>query len=288
MLQLVTLQRQPQRRVKETQVNTVDQVDACAFDRDMAERWHLYKPPARPSPGDTAVYESFMREPMRTLLLGSTPEIRSLARRYGHHLTAVDLDPQVYRALERLVDSPGGEAERFVCCDWLEMELQLKFDLVIGDGSINMLPPCRHAKFLERLAAHSKRGSLLLLRSYLLEEPRFETPDEVFARFRDTEDDLYTATKIHLSQLWADRETGEMSNAVFWANLQELHNRGVTTEDEHRELGRILAEDTLSVYFVKRAEFEEQVAPYYVVEDILTAGDYESHEMKPILCMRRK
>lgn len=265
-----------------------DRMEACAFDREMAERWHLYRPPARPSPGDIAIYESFMCERARTLLLGSTPEIRSLARRYGHDLTAVDLDERVYRALEGLVDAPGGEAERFVSCDWLEMELRAKFELIIGDGSINMLPPHRHTRLFERLARHSEPGSLLLLRAYLLDEPRFSTPGEVFARFRGTKDDLYTATKIHLSLLWVDRETGEMSNAVFWANLQALHDRGVTTEDEHRELARIFAEDTLSVYFVKRADLEEQVSPYFVLEDTLTAGDYESHELKPILCLRRK
>jgi hypothetical protein len=254
----------------------------------MAERWHLYKPPARPSAGDVAIYESFMAEPARTLLLGSTPEIRSLARRYRHRLTAVDVNEQVYHALAELVTHPGGEKASFVCRDWLQMDLGEEFDLVIGDGSINMLPPQTHETFLERLAAHMRPGQVLLLRAYVMDEPRIQTAEAVFERARELREDLYTATKIHLSLLWLDRETGEMSNALFWTKLQELHGQGVTTAEEHRSLGTIFAHDSLSVYFLSRPRFEAQTAPYFSLQDILYAGDYESHELKPIFCLRRK
>ena len=130
----------------------------------MAERWHLNKPPARPSAGDVKIYQSFMRQPARTLLLGATPEIRSLARQHGHALTSVDVDDRVYRGLESLVTWPAGEKEEFVCADWLQMDLGKEFDLVIGDGSINMIPSPSHATFLQRVAAHTRPGGLVLLR----------------------------------------------------------------------------------------------------------------------------
>jgi hypothetical protein len=261
-------------------------MDSEAFDRAMAERWHLYKPPARPSAGEVEIYRSFMREPRRTLLLGSTPEIRSLAQRYGHRLTVVDKDAAVYRALAQLT-SPAGEAT-FIEADWLEMTLDARFELAIGDGAINMIPPSTHARFLERVATYLEPGGTLLLRAYILDEPRFSTPEQVFERFRDGGADIYTATKIHLSHLWIDRATRAMSNVVFWRNLRELHRQGVITDDEIRALGRILEDDALSVYFVARDQLEAQAAPYFTLEEVRSGGDYEASELKPIFCFRRK
>ena len=90
-----------------------------------------------------------------------------------------------------------------------------------------------------------------------------------------------------LSLLWANRETGEVSCNDLWAHLQELHERGITTTDEHRRLGELLANNSQTLYRLKQTEFEELAARYFTVEDILTAGDYESHELKPIFCLRR-
>jgi hypothetical protein len=256
------------------------------LDRAMAERWRLYRPPARPSAGDVAVYRSLMQAPTRTLLLGATPEIRSLAHQLGHRLTIVDRSEAVYQALTSMVKPLG--AEEFHCGDWLEAEGGEQFDLVVGDGSLNMLPWAMHARFIDRVAARTRPGGRVLLHVHLMREPVFATAEDVFERFRESSQHIYTATKLHLSMLLVDRETGEVSNADVWRTLLDLRARGAIDEEPFRTLRDILEDDALSVHFVQEARFRELVAPCFAVESVHCAGDYELHEAKPIFCLRRR
>jgi hypothetical protein len=256
------------------------------FDLAMAERWGRYRPPARPSAGDLAIYRSLMQAPVRTLLLGATPEIRSLAHQLGHRLTIVDRSEDVYRALTSMVEPLG--AEEFRCGDWLEAACGEQFDLVVGDGSLNMLPLHLHARFIDHVAARTKPGARALLHVHLVREPVFATAEAVFERFREGSQHIYTATKLHLSMLMLDRETGEVSNADVWTTILELHARGAIDESTFCALRDILEGDALSVHFVHESRFRELVAPLFDVESVHCAGNYELHEAKPIYCLRRR
>ena len=258
-----------------------------AFDAAMARRWSFYRPPARPSPGDFTIYEAAMADVGSVLLLGATPEIRALGRRLGNQIVAVDRDAQVYGALSDLVEGDPS-LESFVETDWLHMDLGRRFDLVIGDGSMNMLHPDSHQVFLDNLARHVRPTGRLLLRTYVMAEPTLLTPRDVINHARESPDELYTAVKIHLSQLWLDRRTGALCNATFWGALQDIHRQGHTTEEEHDELAAILANDALTVYFVDPSRLTTLAAPAFDLEDVVAGGDYEASEQKPIFTLRRR
>lgn len=256
------------------------------FDRDMAARWHRYRPPARPSASEVRLYEELMRVPADTLLLGATPEIRSLAHRYGHRLTAVDMNAEVFAGLQRLVSPPGRES--FVCANWLEMELGAAFDLVVGDGSINMLPPGEHVPFIERVAAHTRPGGLAALHVHLLVPPPLPTVEEVFRKCGGGPGHIYEKTRHYLCLLWADPETGEVRNAACWHRLQQLRAEGVISEGDFAALREILEFDRLSVFFIRPERFRELVAPYFSIEAKLVADDYASAWVKPLFLLRRQ
>jgi len=112
-----------------------------------AGAWKLFMPPARPSPGEVSIYTRTVEQEARgkrvkCLLLGSTPELRSMIHARGDELVSVDRDEQVFRTLEDMVEHPGEEV--FVKSDWMDMDFDPSFDIILADGSMNMLspPPC--------------------------------------------------------------------------------------------------------------------------------------------------
>jgi hypothetical protein len=256
------------------------------YDNVLAERWHRYLPPARPSAGDLEIYDLAMREPKRSLLLGSTPELRSLAGRHGHTLTVAEGDRNVFKTLRSMMTHDADE--ECICCNWLELSSPKRFELAIADGSINMLPPDTHERFIERMAKHLDPEGLFLCHCHMVSEPEFETEAEIFGWARTQDEHIYTATRQHLCMLWLNRDNGEINNEDCWRRFQELHRAGVVRASELQEFERLFEHDKISVYFITRKRFSELVSPYFEIEAARCAGDYTFHEEKPIYFLRRK
>lgn len=103
------------------------------WDEKRAREWHLFMPPARPSGAEVLIYECALQNEMRAqnnlkiVLLGSTPELRSISHQYGCSLSCVDFNATVFHILTDMV-SPKGK-EFFYCCDWKKMDFNHQFDL---------------------------------------------------------------------------------------------------------------------------------------------------------------
>ena len=257
------------------------------LDRVRAERWDSYQPPTRPSAGDLDVYGTALEQVDAALLLGSTPEIRTLARRHGVALTAVDSSAHMYRSMERLVDGDNAR-ERFVECDWLDMSLDRTFDLVIADGSIGMLHPGLHERFFERLTRHTCEGGRVMMRVSLMGEPPLPTPEDVLALARRSRGHFYSLVKLTLSQLWLDPGTGAIPNQEFQRQWAELHRQGLTTAAEHRLVDSTLDGAGLTVFYIDRQSLLDLAEPAFDVEAVVEADDYDTSASKPVFVLRRR
>jgi hypothetical protein len=90
---------------------------------DMAKRWDEWGPPLRPSPEDVRLFAGEARATQRNLLLGSTPELQSLA------FASVDSNESSLRV----------HARKGLMADWRRLPFRsATFDSVIGDGSLNV------------------------------------------------------------------------------------------------------------------------------------------------------
>jgi SAM-dependent methyltransferase len=260
-------------------------------DQDKAKKWGQFTAPIRPSAEDVHNYRSLMENPMKTLLLGSTPEIRSLAHQYKHQLTCVDISPEMYHILEDMV-FPKGSGE-FVCSDWLAMNFNAPFDLVVGDGSINMLPHQTHERFIENIARQLKPAGLFVLHVHLVGEPKFQTEEDVFKWYRGTNQPILRATLIHLYMLWIDQERRFVQLNVN-EHLDKLdiirrcYHQNILTEEEYQVYETMMLEDDVTIYFLKSEDFEHLINPYFAIESVLYAHDYGYAQSKPIYCLRKK
>lgn len=135
---------------------------------DLAARWSKVPTPIRLGDGDIALYDdAFARHVpgagRDVLLLGSTPELRSLVARRGHRLTGADIAPDFWQAVARLRTDRG--PERFIPGDWLDLPVEPRRDVVLADGSFNMLAWPDMKRMIARVATLLKPDGVLITRS---------------------------------------------------------------------------------------------------------------------------
>ena len=102
----------------------------------------------------------------RVALLGSTPEIRSLAANKGIKLDVIDFSSKMYTEMDKI--SCSIKNENFVNEDWIKYfsQQERKYDLVIGDLIERLLPEKKLTLLENALGGALKQKGKILLRSY--------------------------------------------------------------------------------------------------------------------------
>ena|GEM_PF-5844794 len=121
----------------------------------ISERFDEWTAPLRPSLEDVETFKSLLDPTARTLLLGVTSELQSLAT------VAVDHNPraiEVHRA-------------NAVLGDWRDLPFGPEFDTAIGDGCLNVFQGTQQLFFQQARKVLKKNGSLIL-RVFISPEPK--------------------------------------------------------------------------------------------------------------------
>ncbi len=131
------------------------------------KKWEEVKDPIRPSDGEIQFYEKYINriselENPEMLILGSTPEFRDMAIKYGMKSVCADLGKPIWKAMKHFMKERG--EEEFLHCDWLKLPGNGKYDLLIGDGPLNMLSKEQGEPFFESLAKIVKDDGLIVQR----------------------------------------------------------------------------------------------------------------------------
>ena len=128
--------------------------------------WSKAHPPLRPSEAELAFYRKWFGLALpgrhgRLLILGSTAELRDMALQRGLRPTCGDMSRRIWEAMRALMNHRG--PEDFICGNWLDIPEDQTWDLILGDGSLVMMPPESLDAFLcklRRLAGD--RGTVVL------------------------------------------------------------------------------------------------------------------------------
>ncbi|MGB9006584.1 MAG: class I SAM-dependent methyltransferase [Candidatus Aminicenantales bacterium] len=132
-----------------------------------AQRWAAVTPPMRPSREELVRYEKAIlgakpRDGATALILGSTPELRSLALKHRLESTGCDIDDGVWKALTSLRTVEGEEG--FIQGNWLNLPESRQYDFILGDCSFNMLTWDEMQKLATKIRALLKEDGISIQR----------------------------------------------------------------------------------------------------------------------------
>lgn len=259
----------------------------------MAERWRKILPPIRPSKKMVELYEKNILTAIQNKsnpiwgLLGCTPEIRSIAGKYNAQITCIDRDCNAYHAYKTL--SNISRYEKFVCSNWLDLELREEFDIVIGDGAMAMLPIEDHAKLITNVHKMIKPGGFASLRIQSVSPLVFNTPEKIFEWYRKEKpnEPVYFATRAFLYALWLNPPHKlRLTNDEFFTNVQELYRKGIITDKEFEGL-KDIKKSVVTIQYITREILDKLIFSLFEIESVDYAGDYLIHHDHPIYLLKK-
>jgi hypothetical protein len=257
-----------------------------------ARAWHLFMPPARPSQGEVAQYERLLISEglvrrRKWILLGCTPELRSVAARYQREILCIDRNDRVFEALRSMVSPEFSES--FLCSEWLQLRISAPVDVVLGDGSLNMVAGTRHRALLKKIAGILKPGGAAILRVHMLGSARFSTPGEVFEWYRSCArgEPVFSATRTHLDMLWVDRRTGRINFPEYHQKINRLYRSKIISRNEFEAYNRLLRFNKIKMYYVTRQRFENMAREWFTIGGAYASDDYTGAAYHPIYFLRK-
>ncbi len=255
------------------------------------EYWKKMTAPVRPSADMLTIYEKYATRYGKHQngdwgLLGCTLEIRTLANKYNRSLCCIDIDPLPFTCFRPLCHPP--EAERFVEGNWLEVDMPKAFDLVIGDGSIAMLPLALHQKFLGNLHRMLRKDGLVFLRIQTSDDCAFSCYEDVLAwhRKEHAPSNINSDTRAFLQILWRDLGTCSIKPQDFNDRIEQLYQDNVLTAEEYQSFKA--APMKLDVIYTTKETFEGLCAPHFEILDVTKPADFNCSQHYPIYALRKK
>lgn len=252
-----------------------------------AEAWKLMPPPARPSPTELDIYSEYIERilaekgTIKLLILGSTPEFRDLAQKFKIVPSLVDNNPAVHEALSLLRKIPGKEI--VINSDWLNLSEENKYDLILGDIAVNMLPKEKFEAFFEKMS------KILEADGFCIQKISIRPVDFNEANFRDKLKEyreLNTGIPVAgwmmtgllcLGHYYSHRfQFGELL-----PNIKHLFSK------EEYELLETFAHSP-AIYCPRPYELYQMIRPHLAIKEIRCGLEPESLGGFPVYVMRKK
>lgn len=266
---------------------------------EVASFWSKLPPPIRPSQLVLKIFDKHLEHARedgegRVLVLGATPELRSLALRRGFEVTYVDKSRLMIDAMNRLMDYTDIDKTRETCtmCDWLETPSVPKgYQAILGDNSLNELSLQRMKKLLRRLRTLlDDTGSLCLRMTTFPEATAQPSISDVIAKYRDRspKDGMVDMRSI-LAEACFAKNVYEASERSFSferlrTELREAYASGDIQKREFEIFSPILKMEYASnVPF--RSEFREMIHPYFQTDHIHSLEKTEDKEFGHVYVM---
>src|SRR3989338_9973920 len=161
--------------------------DKYKWDGIAARIWRYSRTPSRPHKSDIAFIEGIIKNLIRhkkpkVLILGSTPELRDICIKYGLIPTVVDYSRYNFKHLKGQMKRRGKEI--LVVQDWRKMNLNKKFDIILGDLSLNMVGFKDQKIILRKLSKLAESKGFIAHRTWLYEESRYASLNELIEAHR--------------------------------------------------------------------------------------------------------
>lgn len=242
---------------------------------DIAQTWQKYCSPARPDASELDIAQQLLKPGMKVLLLGSTPEYRDLFTKHRCHATVIDYSEDNFHAMTKLMRVPP-QNETFVEANWLDMPIVDKFDLIIGDHVINLLPLALWPVFLEKIKSLLNPGAFFLQRIITRTVPYNKSKEDVFSKTAKLDGPaLFSRTFYDLLTLSMDQAEQSVCLGDTWKLVEKINSSGLLTLEQFQHFQSLSWENSqVKAYITSKEYILEQIQKFFVKNSIVEGEIY--------------
>lgn len=261
--------------------------------------WQHCPSPVRPSAGDIALYERFLKNKegeKRILILGATPELRDVAANTENSRVYVaDFSSRMLQEMSQFTRNVRISEETWLKCDWLDIPCPAGFfDVILGDLALQQFPPGLEAIFLEKIHFLLHPDGLYIGRFQVLDDRIRSQKIEYIIKTvtaHNLEKDA-TVFLLHLHLLWRaadpvsrvlDRHGALNAFEEFLRQhgkklpiLKNVHDLLLANKDSYRNWSPATKDQLIRT-----------LSEYFIIHDNGIADDYPEAPYFPIFMMKK-
>ncbi len=259
----------------------------------IAKAWAHYPPPARPSKEDIDFYEKAIlkvsqNKDIKVLILGVTPELRDICSKYKLDVTLVDISKDMVEAMEILVKNKNPK-EGIVIANWLDMNFDMNFDLIIGDIVINLFDLLDWSLFLTKIKDTLKKEGYFLTRLMLDSPLRKDT--NITEMIKEYKKGAGIGKLDRTAVLFSDKDicnpkTRKIDMRVFDEKLKKFFEKGVVSLEEYNTLK--LPVSTIPVIAPTQNYFENSLKGKFKIISKDTGKEFVFLKYFPVYLLKKQ
>lgn len=257
-----------------------------------AEYWKNLPSPARPWPSEVACYEKYVVEKKSegkndVLILGATVELRSMCHQHGMNVHIVDFSKKFFDILSKQHMVYTGP-EIFYEQDWRTMELEKKFDLILGDWVPSVLHTNDYKTFFHHLLSHLKPDGLFIARECLRPDRNGIDLENVASKHYQQYEGKYSFYETSMQYVYAfqtDPVTAMWNIAAAQKALDDIHKKHLLKDGDYNFFVKALSVEKYPASVMVREDFEKQLEKYFHILSVLHGND-PGNEWFPIYVLK--
>lgn len=267
----------------------------------LSSRYHVFKPPAIPSPNDQLHYQQYidrLEVGARVVVLGATPRIRELFRNNSNlEIYVADLSKAMYRAMNKLLSPEVVRGEKYLRTDWLDLDRVVKkgsVDLILGDIVSAQIRPALRKKFFEVVHSVLKPYGFFVARTKIFNPHWKEVSVEEILKLdmrvpSDPKAPFGSYFGYRLGDKILDLESETFNVGEFIPHLEHALPHAATRR-EHRYILALLKRyrhlSQVRTHHIKD-RYENLVSHFFSIREKLYASDYPESDFFPFYVLQK-
>lgn len=272
--------------------------------QQIAYDWNNYfTPPSRISPEEVKKYRQWLKKnnkdkkPLKTLVLGATPELRDALFDFGYQVYSIDINLDMFLAMNDLLKNKNPN-EVLIKGNWLNNPLSDHyFDVVVGDAVLPNLPWEKRLDLLKEVKRLLKDGGIFLTRAFCAPKKKtFKNVKEILEHFSTKrqfimQNSLEMVLEFQLLTYDPKDHLGSFAKAKNVLDEYEKSNRVKLGEnlqqvyDIVRNFWCVKFVNKVFVY-AYRDEEEKDYKKYFKIEKIYEAKDHDYSKITPMYFLK--
>ena len=210
---------------------------------DVAKKWDLFLPPARPSSHEIDLLKKELlslqseHSDLAVAILGSTIEYRDLCQQLGINYACIEYSKENFLGLRESLPHKDTE-DNLIVSDWLDMSgFDKTFDVFLGDLATTVTPVKDHKQMFSQIAGHCNSNAILFLKTPLRENNNQMSHEEIFKLYREERSDKSPFSSVWYEVLLSDYDFEEdtMHCPTSKERLHDSYKSGILTQYEYEE-----------------------------------------------------